>query len=298
MENLREMFILYLQTEKNYSKHTILNYDLDLTEFFVFLDKNKINNINKIDYKIMREYLSELYSNRYSTSTVSRKISTLKSFFKFLLKENIVRGNPMSLISSPKKEKKLPHFLYYKELEALLNAPYENNIYELRDKLILEMLYSTGIRIGELIEIKCNDVDLKENKIKIHGKGNKDRYVLFGDVLLNLLNKYLKDSRKVLLKDKTCPYLFINHHGTKLTDRFIRKSINKYLLRASVNMNVSPHTLRHTFATHMLNEGANIKTVQELLGHENISTTQIYTHVSNERLRNVYLNCHPRAKIK
>lgn len=293
MEHLIIHFIKHLNVEKNYSIHTLKNYEHDLNIFKDFM-KNK--NINKIDYSDIRNYLSHLYELNHSKTSIARNISTLRSFFKFLYSEKIINDNPMILISNPKLDKTLPKFLNYKEIDAILKIPNTLLPTGKRDALILEMLYSTGLRVSELVNIKLSDINFHEQKIKILGKGNKERYVLFGTICLEKINDYLKNGRPYLGKNITNDYLFLNKRGKPITDRSIRNIINDVAKLASLKMHISPHVIRHTFATHMLNEGADLKSVQELLGHENLSTTQIYTHVSNEHLRNTYLNCHPRAK--
>lgn len=292
MDKLINYFINYFENELNYSKNTIKSYQKDLEIFKTFV---KDTNINKIDYNYIREYLSYLYEKNYSKTSIARNISTLRSFFKYLYSENIIKDNPLVLISNPKLDKKLPKVLNYQELENLLLTPDINTPIGLRDACILELLYSTGIRVNELTNIKINDINFMEKKILILGKGNKERYVLFGNLCLKKINDYLRNGRTYLDKDNN-QYLFLNKKGKKISDRTIRTMIDTMCNKASIKMHISPHTLRHTFATHMLNEGADLKTVQELLGHENLSTTQIYTHVSNEYLRNIYLNTHPRAK--
>lgn len=289
-------FLKYLKIEKNYSKYTIINYGKDLKIFKKYLDIEHITNIKKIDYKVLRQYLSFLYEFDYEKKTVTRNISTLRSFFKYLHKEDIIKNNPMTLIESPKLDKKLPKVLNNIEIEDILNIPDIATPLGQRDSVILELIYSTGVRVSELISIKLSDIDYSSKKIIITGKGNKERIVLYGSVLEEKLNLYLNDGRLKLLK-KPCDYLIINHNGNKITSRGIELIVDKILKTGHINYKISPHTLRHTFATHMLNNGADLKTVQELLGHESLSTTQIYTHVSNERLRNVYLNTHPRGRI-
>jgi integrase/recombinase XerC len=289
-------FLKYLKIEKNYSKYTIINYGKDLKIFKKYLDTEHINNIDKIDYKILRQYLSFLYDFDYEKKTIIRNVSTLRSFYKYCHKEGIIKSNPMTLIESPKLDKKLPKVLNTIEVEDILNIPDLNTPIGQRDSVILELIYSTGVRVSELISIKLSDIDFCSHKIIISGKGNKERIVLFGSVLENKLNVYLNDGRLKLLKNQN-DYLILNHNGNKITSRGIELIIDKVLRAGHINFKISPHTLRHTFATHMLNNGADLKTVQELLGHESLSTTQIYTHVSNERLRNVYLNTHPRGKI-
>lgn len=288
-------FLNYLKN-KNYSKMTIVNYGKDLKLFQKYLEIEKINNIEKIDYKIMRGYLSFLYDFDYEKKTIARNLSTIRSLFKYLVKENIINDNPMILIDNPKLDKKLPKVLNNIEVEDILNIPDVSTPLGQRDSLILELIYSTGIRVSELVNIKIKDIDFSDKKILITGKGNKERIVLFGKVLSNKLNIYLNDGRKKLLKNNN-EYLILNNQGNKITSRGVELIIDKNLKKGGITYKISPHTLRHTFATHMLNNGADLKTVQELLGHESLSTTQIYTHVSNERLRNVYLNTHPRGKM-
>ena len=295
MRELVEKFIRYLELEKHYSTNTIIAYQNNIDDFCDYLNDKKITNLNKIDYLTIRSYLKILYERNFTKKTISRYISSLRSFFKYLFIHHYISSNPMVLISNPKLDKKLPQFLSVNDVETLLSKPKLDNPLGIRDALILELLYSTGIRVSELVNIKLEDINFSLRQIKILGKGNKERYVLYGDVCSNLLDNYLKNSRIELDHDKN-PYLILNSRGNKITTRAIRDIINKYDF--SINVHVTPHTLRHTFATHMLNEGADLKSVQELLGHENLSTTQIYTHVSNERLRKVYLNNHPRAREK
>lgn len=293
MEKYIKEFLEYLKIEKNYSENTIKGYNKDLLDYKEYL---KTKDVKDTDYKFIRSYLSYMFLKKYEKKTISRHISTLRSFYKYLVNENIIKKNPMILISNPKLDKKLPNFLYYDEMEILINIPDKKTTLGLRDALILEILYSTGIRVSELINIKIKDINFNDKKILILGKGNKERYVLYGDTLKELLDLYLKNSRSKL--NKNSDYLILNKNGNKITDRGIRLIIFNVLKKGKLDYHVSPHTLRHTFATHMLNNGADLKSVQELLGHSNLSTTQVYTHVTNERLRSVYLSTHPRAKEK
>jgi len=286
-------FIEYLKHERHLSNHTILNYEKDLNLFLVYLKKNKLN-LENVDYGNIRIYIQKLYNNDYSPATISRHISTLKSFYKFLVLEKNFKNNPMTLISTPKLNKKLPNYLKYQDLEKLFDS-IDTTSYGQRDILILEMLYSTGVRINELLNIKLKDIDFSEKKILIFGKGSKEREVYFGSRCLELLDKYLNDGRLKLLNESS-DYVFISDKGKQMTADNVREMLKKRVKESNLNINVTPHTLRHTFATHMLDEGADLKTVSDLLGHENLSTTTIYTHVSKEKLRNVFLNSHPRAK--
>ena len=285
MDNVHD-FLNYLKYEKGFSDYTIKNYEIDLRNFYNFADKKPL------DIELIRKYLRKLYEDKYSNRSISRKVSSLKSYFKYLESEGIIKDNFMRLISNPKVEKTLPNYLNYEDLEQLLAFPDRSNKYGLRDALILEMLYSSGIRVSELSNIKLNDINFKERKILILGKGNKERYVYYGSKCAELIDKYIK------LDHENSPYLLIGKRSDKLNEREIRKIVTETAKKAGISIHVTPHTLRHTYATHMLNDGADLKSVGDLLGHESLSTTQIYTHVSNERLRQVYLSTHPRAHKK
>jgi tyrosine recombinase XerC len=296
LKNHIDLFIEYLEYECNYSIHTKDNYEKDLNLFLYFCYEEKISNIKKINYDDLRKYLKVLYNKKYSKSTINRHISSLKSFFNYLKNKDIIKDNPTLLLSSVKKDKKLPKHFNYNDIELILNMPDIEKPLGQRDSAILEILYSTGIRVSELTTIKLKDVELSENRIRIKGKGNKERYVLYGDICKEKILRYVKEGRNKILKNKRNEYLFLNFRGEKLSTRGIELILNTVIKQSGSKYHISPHMLRHTFATHMLNEGADLKTVQELLGHESLSTTQIYTSVSNERLRSVYLNTHPRAK--
>lgn len=284
-------FLKYLKIEKNYSNLTIINYGKDLKIFLKFLEENKINNYNQINYQLIRKFLEFLYDENYEKKTIARHISSLRSFFKYLLKENIIKENPMILISNPKLDKKLPKYLYYEQIEQILSIPDRSTPLGMRDLTILELLYSTGVRVSELVNIKIEDIDFNERTIKILGKGNKERIVLYSKVLSNYLKDYL-EKRNIFNPNHS--YLFINKFGNKLTDRGVRLIIDNILKKGMVDFHINPHMIRHTFATHLLDNGADLKCVQELLGHKNLSTTQIYTHISDEHLRQVYLDTHKR----
>lgn len=290
-----ESFLKYLKEERNYSDHTIINYKNDILEFEKYMKTEHISDWNKVTYNSIRGYLMKLYNENYKASSVSRKLSSLRSFYKFLIGENVVKDNPFVLVSTPKREKSLPKFLYYNDLVQILDSIDQSNSLGVRDRLIFELLYATGIRVSELVNIKLNDINLSERSIKVLGKGDKERIVYYGEYCKEILSKYLSEARNILLGKKQSDYLLINNKNTNLTTRGIRTVVDKVINNTSLKVNVSPHTLRHTFATHLLNEGADLLTVQELLGHVNLSTTSIYTHVSNEQLRNVYLKAHPRS---
>ena len=297
MESKKIEFLEYITNFKKYSNHTCKNYEIDINEFKDYLDKEKIYFLN-IDYDLIKKYLMHLYNKKLSRNSVARKLSSLRSFYKFLFNNNYIKSNPFSYISSPKKEKKLPRYLGIEEMDMILNFPDTTKPLGQRDKVILEVLYGTGIRVNELVNIKLSDIDSYKKEVRVYGKGSKERIDPFGEYCLDAINIFIKDGReKILNKNKTnCEYLIINSRGKKITTRGIEKIIDGIIKKISLKKHVSPHMLRHSFATHLLNEGCDIRTVQELLGHESLESTQIYTHVSNERLRKVYLNCHPLNK--
>ena len=288
-------FIEELKYEKKYSDLTIGGYLKDLDLFLEFLNENNIRKYSDVEYSDIRNFITYLYQLGYTNKTISRHISSLRSFFKYLKNNSIIKNNPIILISNPKLDKKLPKYLNFNEIERLLNAYDKNNYIGLRNSLILEMLYSTGIRVGEIINIKLSDLSLIDKSLRICGKGNKVRIVYFGSICLEQIKLYLKDSYNKL-NINNLDYLFLSKTGKKISDREIRKIVDDAAVIANIDMKISPHVLRHTFATHMLNEGSDLRSVQELLGHENLSTTQIYTHLTNEKIRNIYLNAHPRAR--
>lgn len=290
-------FYDYLRYERNYSDKTILGYQTDFKLFEQFLHLEGVTDWSSIDYSFIRHYLMFLYSRQYSKKTIARHISSMRSLYKFLQKEELIKENPMTLISNPKLDQILPKFLYPSEVEQILSIPDNNTVLGIRDCAILEFLYSTGVRVSELVHIKLSDISFPEHKIKVFGKGKKERYVYYGSCLERKLELYLQKSRIELMRESH-DVLFVNHYGKPLTERGISVILDSVLKKGQLKFQISPHVFRHTFATHLLNNGADLKSVQELLGHENLSTTQVYTHVSNERLRAVYLHTHPRATKK
>lgn len=299
MDKSVQKFLEYIINQKNYSENTSKNYEIDILEFKEYLNKESINYLD-IDYDFIKGYLMELYNRKLSRNSVARKLSSLRSFYKYLFNNELIKTNPFKYVSTPKKEKKLPKYLGVEELELIFNTPNLVTPLGQRDKVILEVLYATGIRVSELVNIKVSDIDFYRKEIRVLGKGNKERIDPFGDYCLESINLFLEDGRKKLLEKHhaSCDYLIINEHGKQITTRGVEKIIDNIVKKASLKKHVSPHMLRHTFATHLLNEGCDIRTVQELLGHESLESTQIYTHVSNERIRAVYLKCHPRNKEK
>lgn len=285
-------FLLYLDKEKNYSKLTMANYEKDLLEFLSYLNNKDLSIVVKDDVK---GYLKLLYEHNNKSSTVSRKISTLKSFYKFMKEKKYVSYSPISSIKYPKKEKSLPKFVPYNELDEMLELS-KNGEFGSRNYLIIELMYSTGVRVSELVNIKLKDIDFEEKKIRILGKGSYERFVFFGDYASEAMNNYLGGLRLQLLKGKTNDFLFLNKNGDKITSRGIFLIIDNIIKETSIKTKVSPHTLRHTFATHLLDCGCDLRSVQEMLGHKNINSTEVYTHVTSERLKEVYFKSHPRGR--
>lgn len=289
-------FIEYLQFEKNYSPYTIEFYRKDIEQFLMFMNSQGITSLADVEYFDARLFLTELFNQKYSRVSIARKISSLRSFYKFLTREKLVKENPFAYVSYPKKEKRLPSFFYEEEIELLFNACEDDSLLGKRNRAILELLYATGIRVGECAAIHLEDLDFELSTVLIRGKGRRERYVPFGSFAHEALRIYIEEVRVKLLKDREDhQYLFLNSRGGPLTSRGIRYILSKIIENASLNGKIHPHMLRHTFATHMLNNGADLRTVQELLGHAQLSTTQVYTHVTRDHLRKTYLNHHPRA---
>ena len=290
-----DRYLEYLEYERHYSSYTVDNYKKDIEEFLEYLERESINYL-KLEYSDIRLYLAYLKEEKHEKSTsISRKLSALRSYYKYLCNNNRVNTNLFNLISSPKKEQKLPRYFEYNELEELFNVPDLKTTLGQRDRLILELLYATGIRVGELVKIRLKDINKSERTILIHGKGSKERIVNYGEYASDILNMYLNDSYKKLNKFNS-DYLILNNQGRNITERGIRYILSNLIKKTSLHKNISPHMLRHSFATHLLNEGCDILSVKELLGHESISSTQIYTHITNDRLKDVYLHSFPRVK--
>ena len=290
----KDEFLEYLKYQRAYSDYTIKNYEHDISEFLKYLEKEGID-FKKVEYSDCRFYLIYLNSLDTKKTTINRKLSSLRSFYKYLANKKIVESNVFALVQTPKKEKKLPRYFEYNELEELFHTPNSNTPLGQRDLLILELLYATGIRVGEAVNIKVKDIKTSQRKILILGKGNKERYVFYGAYCEDILNLYLAEGRRTLLKGDS-PYLLLNNNGKKLTERGVRYILDRIIKKTSLNKKISPHMIRHSFATHLLNEGCDLLSVQKLLGHESIKATQIYTHVSTDRLKEVYYQNFPRAK--
>lgn len=305
MQRFIDKFLRFLEIEKNYSAHTILNYRLDLEEFSSFLKCSRLgsarNNppkvdivdvpldIEKIDYLSLRRYLAALKEKNVKSRTISRKVSCLKTFFKFLVREGYLKDNPALLILGPKVDKSLPNFLSEEDMVRLIEAPSRDSVLGLRDRAIFETLYSTGMRIGELVSLNEGSLDYISGMAKVQGKGKKERLIPIGERAIEAIRKYLN------IRQSDSKALFLNDRRVRITARGVRFVLSKYINAVSQKQNISPHTFRHSFATHLLNRGADLRSVQELLGHANLSTTQIYTHLTTERLKAVYDKAHSRA---
>jgi integrase/recombinase XerC len=281
-----EKFTRYLEIEKNYSRHTIVNYRLDLTDFQNFI---KDIPLESIDYLVVRKYLASLKERNLLNRSLARRLSTLRSFFKFLTRDGFLKTNPILVVASPKQEKHLPQVLTEEEVRTLLECASGLDERGLRDRAILETFYSTGIRISELVGLSVPDIDFIGGVVTVAGKGRKERMVPIGECALEAVRSY--HSARAMPNNA----VFLNKNGRRLSDRGVRGIVEKYIRRASLRHGVSAHTLRHSFATHLLDRGADLRSVQELLGHANLSTTQIYTHLTTEKLKRVYDKAHPRA---
>ncbi|MEN6348097.1 MAG: tyrosine recombinase XerC [Syntrophomonas sp.] len=295
-----EGFLDHLRVEKSASNLTLLGYKTDLSQFFAFLSDKYRLSIDEIgndlfNHRAVRDYLVQMQERGLTRSTMARKLAALRSFVKYLCRENILPGNPIAAVSTPKQDKKLPKFLYSPEINLLMNAPDVLSTAGKRDKAILETLYAAGLRVSELVSLNLDDLDLSQDLIKIRGKGKKERIVPLGRQAKEALIIYIERSRTYLAKRSSdTKALFLNRFGNRLSARSVRNILNKYVDGIALNQKISPHTLRHSFATHLLNNGADLRSVQELLGHVKLSTTQIYTHLTRERIKNIHNETHPR----
>lgn len=290
-------FEKYLNIERNYSNYTIKNYLIDITEFITYCNNFNKNYLN-IKYTDIKSYLTHLYEKKYKSTTISRKISALRTFYAFLYDKNIVDKNVFEYITLPKKEKRLPKYLSNDDIDEIFKIIDISTPRGIRNRLILELLYGSGLRVSELCNIKLSDIDFSNKSIRIIGKGKKERIVYYGEPCKRIIDLYLNGTRDEILGKNKNEYLIIGNKKSNksLSVRSVELILNNIIESTSLNKKASPHTLRHTFATHLLNDGCDILIVKELLGHSSLDTTGIYTHISNERLRKVYLNNHPRAK--
>lgn len=290
-----QQFITYVQLEKNYSTLTTAAYEQDLQEFFQFLSQENVEQLENVEYLHARLYVTNLYNDQKARATISRKISSIRSFFRFLNREFGLDDASFQALYHPKKESRLPRFFYEEELKVLFESNQGETPKEKREQAILELLYATGIRVSELTSIELKDIDLSLSILRVMGKGRKERYVPFGQFAYEALQLYVDEVRPFIMKKKQHDVLFVNMKGDPLTARGVRYILNDMVNKTTLNSKIYPHMIRHTFATHLLNSGADLRTVQELLGHATLSSTQVYTHVTKEHLRKTYMNAHPRA---
>ncbi len=298
---LVDSFFIYLESEKNVAFKTIKAYNNDWMSFYGFLEDElgfdlEQLNVEEIDHGIIRKYLVQLNKKGLKKTTVARRLAALKSFFRYCLKKEVLKTNPLDNVSIPKIPKRLPKYLEQQEIEKVIEHPLPNSLSGIRDKAILEVLYGTGIRVSELVSLNMANIDFSYGYIRVLGKGSKERIVPIGSKAVKALEEYFSGARTLWAKeDEPSSAVFLNKWGNRLSDRSIRTIVKKHCVGAEVKEILSPHGIRHSFASHLLDNGADIRVVQELLGHKKLSTTQIYTHVSRKKLRNVYRLAHPRA---
>ena len=300
MQEVFNKYVNYLEAERNVSPYTVRNYTSDLLGFFQFLKAKGIGSLRDVDKPVLRDYLSHLIEQGLVKASIARKLSAIRSFYRYLLREGMVPTNPVATTSSPKLDRRLPSFLSIEQVVKLLEAPDLATPQGLRDRALLELLYASGLRVSELVSLNLEQVNLNTNEIRVRGKGAKERLVLIGKPAAEALSTYLSQGRPKLFgaKIRMTNALFINRYGERLIERGVQKILEKYANIAGIDKRVHPHLLRHTFATHLLDGGADLRVVQELLGHADLSSTQIYTHVTKSQARKVYLAAHPMAQEK
>jgi len=296
MQQIFNKYINYLEVERNVSPYTVRNYTTDLLDFFQFLRDKEIDSLKEVDRHTLRDYLSELMEKGFVKASIARKLSAIRSFYRYLLREEIISTSPVATTSSPKLDRRLPSFLSIEEINRLLEAPDLSTPQGRRDRALLELLYASGIRVSELVSLNLEQVNLDTNEIRVWGKGSKERVVLIGKPAARALTAYLNQGRPELLGEKRSNALLLNRYGKRLIERRVQRILEKYANIINIGKRVYPHMLRHTFATHLLDGGADLRVVQELLGHASLSSTQIYTHVSKSQAKKVYLSAHPMAR--
>ncbi len=295
MDQFIDSFLTCLTVVKGLSKNTVESYQRDIQKLSLFLEKKGVSNIEQVEYKHILDLLSDLKDKDLRARSVARALVSIRQFFKYLLIENIIKNDPMFLIRTPKTKRTLPQVLSIEEVERLLASPDETTLKGLRDKAMIEILYATGIRVSELVGLGLNDVNFELGYLVAYGKGSKERIVPIGEKAKDKLREYLDAGRPSLLKSRTSVNLFITRLGKKMTRQGFWKIIKNHTIRSGITKKISPHTLRHSFATHLLERGADLRAIQIMLGHSDISTTQIYTHIDRERLKEVHKKYHPRS---
>lgn len=295
LQRILNDYLHYLKAERGLSENTVSSYGLDLQQFINYLSEHKITDLNDVDKQVIVDYLDYLMNKGKANASIIRCVTSLRKFFQSMKQDEKIQDDPMISIETPKGEKHLPEVLSIEEVEMLLNAPDTSQTLGIRNRAILELMYATGLRVSEVVNLKLEDLHLDVGIIQTMGKGRKERIVPIGDEAIVWINNYLNDARPELCKNKRSPFLFVNFHGERLTRQGIWKNLKNEVKKAGISKNVTPHTLRHSFSTHILENGADLRIVQELLGHSDISTTQIYTHISKKRLSKIYDESHPHA---
>ena len=296
MQEVLNRYVSYLEVEKNASPYTVRNYSSDLIDFLNFLRDKGVNSLKEVDRHILRDYLSRLTDKGIVKASLARKLSAIRSFYRYLMREGILSQNPLEGTSSPKQDKRLPSFLTIEEVKRLLSAPDLSTPQGLRNRALIELIYASGLRVSELAKLNLEQLDLDSREIRVWGKGSKERVALMGKPAASALASYLKEGRPKLLGQKKSSALFINRQGERLIERRVQKIIEECAKGAGIGKRVYPHLLRHSFATHLLDGGADLRVVQELLGHSSLSSTQVYTHVTRSQAKKIYLKAHPMAE--
>ncbi len=294
METYCVGFINYLQDVKKSSKNTILSYQRDLNKFFAYLDEMKVKDITKVNNTSLNSYVLLMEKENFKTSTISRNIATLKAYFNYLFKQGVITEDPAELLKAPKIEKKIPGILTVDEINLLLSQPSGNSNKEIRDKAMLELLYATGIRVSELISLTVDDINVNAGYIRCH-ENSRERIIPYGSVARTAIKNYLKDARPGMVATDNEKILFTNCNGQSMSRQGFWKVLKQYAKRAGIEGEITPHTLRHSFAAHLVENGADLHSVQEMLGHSDVSTTQIYAKMTNNKIKEVYAKAHPRA---
>jgi integrase/recombinase XerD len=295
MEKLLAEFINYLAVERGLARNTLLAYRTDLMSYLAFCRQYNMTDLNQAGKDAVMSYIYQLQVNNSSPATISRRLAAIKAYYRFAFNEGVLTKDPVQDLESPKPAQRLPRILNVEEVDLLLSQPRISQPAGLRDKAMLELLYATGLRVSELVSLDLNNLNLENNFIRCYGKGSKERIVPIGEIAVHFVKEYLQRGRGKLEKSGTSPALFLNQRGQRLTRQGFWKIIKKYAAQARIDTVITPHTLRHSFATHLLENGADIRSVQEMLGHSDISTTQIYTHLTQKRVKDIYNRSHPRA---
>ena len=298
MQEVFDRYINYLEAERNVSPYTVRNYTADLMDFFDFLRERSIGSLKDVDRLTLRDYLAHLMKEGLVKASIARKLSAIRSFYRYLLQVGLVSTSPVATTSSPKLDKRLPSFLTLAEVRRLVETPDLSTPQGQRDQALLELLYASGLRVSELVQLNLEQINLDTREIRVWGKGSKERVVLMGKPAAEVLAAYISEGRLKLLGEKRSTTLFVNRYGGRLPERRVQRILEKYARLAGIDKRVHPHMLRHTFATHLLDGGADLRVVQELLGHAALSSTQIYTHVTKSQAKKVYLSAHPMAQEK